>query len=248
MRTNRLAAFVVLGVALILTGCAQKAPLVPPSYTVPGRLAFDVAQIAVVDNNVVRPAESYGYLDANYEPRLAQAVKQWASERFQAVGQSGQLTVVIKSARFVRVNEPYSGGASTLFHKEHDERRIATIELQINAMKPEDRNFQGHAAVKAMYSTTLMKDADDAERNAAWTRVFQGVMSNLDQETQNAVQKYLSQLVVAAPAVDTSLGGMTPVAAPPMPVQAVPAEAPVIVAPPDSVAAPMALTPDALAH
>ena len=199
----------------LLAACADNPPPPPPqNFVLPPKINLDVQNISLTDRSGPQPASS-PYSSNNFQPTIAQAVRQWAKDRLQAVGANGQAMVIIKDASLVQKAIPYE---HDFFTRQQASKYIAHVAVDI-----ETKGHDGYAIATSEASrfVTLPEDPTSEERQKAYFDVLNGLMRDLGTNLESSMQDHMHDFIIAVPMFDHNTGGSYP----PVPV-AVPSREP----------------------
>jgi hypothetical protein len=158
------------------------------------KISFDVKRISLADRSGYTPPNIFK--DDDFQPSIAEAVKGWAKDHLQAVGQTGQAIVVIKKA-FVSV-QPLStdDGIENWFTRQQTERYTARAEISIEA------NGQPGFAVAdaaASRSVTMPDGPSTAEKHVAYNTLLNGLMKDLQENLVASIHSHMATFIGSAP-------------------------------------------------
>ena len=191
----------------VLAACTTDQPAVPArmDYSLPPKISLDVQSINLVDRNPLQPASS-PYNSNHFEPTIDEAIRQWAKDRLQAVGPSGQAVVIIKDASLTQQGVPHE---TDWFTRQQGNKYLAHAEVDLEA-----KGHEGYALASAQANRfeTLLDNATEAERQAAYYKILNGLMKDLGQNLEASIQTHMHDFVVTAPIFTTPQ--MAPVSTP----------------------------------
>jgi hypothetical protein len=191
---------------LVLAGCASPPPL--PTYPplqftdTQNNLAFNVARIEVVDDYV--PPMSAPHVETQAPLAPATAVRQWASQRLVAAGQSGVLRVHIIDASIVETALPTSAGVEGMVTSEPDRRYQGSLRVRLEYQPGYGPG--SFAEASSTRSIAVSKRATINERNQQLYDLSAGLMGDVDRALQQFVRNSMTNALVG--------GGYRPAAAP----------------------------------
>jgi len=188
---NKLIAAAILLIALTACTADQPAPA-PANYILPPKITLDVQLINLVDRNPIQSAGS-PYNSNNFQPTIDEAIRQWAKDRLQAIGQRGQAVVIIKDASLTQQSIPHD---TDWFTRQQGSKYVAHAEVEIEA-----KGAEGYALASAQASRfeTLPDNPTEAERQAAYFNLLNGLMKDLGQNLEASIQAHMHDFVVTAP-------------------------------------------------
>jgi hypothetical protein len=191
---------------LVLAGCASPPP--PPAYPplqftdTQNNLAFNVARIEVVDDYV--PPMSAPHVETQAPLAPATAVRQWASERLVAAGQSGVLRVHILDASIIEIPLQTSSGVEGMVTNEADRRYQGTLRVRLEYQPGYGTN--SFAEASSTRSIAVSKRSSVNDRNQQLYDLSAGLMGDVDRALQQFVRNSMTNALAG--------GGYRPAAAP----------------------------------
>lgn len=197
---KKLIALVGLSFALVACADGQTTPSVTFSRPMQPKLALDVQTISLTDRTTLQPANS-PYNSNNFSPTIADAIKQWAGDRLQAVGQTGNAIVVIKDATLTAQPIATQSGMESWFTRQQSVKYVGRAEVSIEA---NGRNGFAMADGTAARSVTLPEDPTPAERQDAYTNLLNGLMKDLAQNLDAAIQSHMGGFIMRAPTLGST--------------------------------------------
>jgi hypothetical protein len=213
MKNQSLAVFLTV---LFLSACSSGEPGTPPlklDYSQFGKINLDIQNVTIVDRDAGPSAQS-----VSFQPSIGNAVRQWANDRLQGVGTSGQGIVEIKDANVTALSLATEGGFDNWFKRQQASKYVGHVSVEIEV---KGRGGYGVATAEASRTVTLPEDPSDMERHEAYNRLIEGMMADLNANLDQSIHEHLQDFIITAP---------------------VPAEAP---SPPPSVSVmPMPLSPN----
>jgi hypothetical protein len=183
------------GLLLALTACeTQQAP--PPAHTSaapPPKIALDVQVINLADRSGQQPVSS-PYNSNRFSPTIADAIKQWASDRLQAAGQSGQAIIVIKDASLIAQPMPIKEGIDGWFTRQQGVKYIGRAEVSIEANGRPGFSMADAVATRAV---TLPENPTPIEKQDAYYTMLNGLMKDLGQNLETGIQTHMGSFIVS---------------------------------------------------
>ncbi|MGE3623833.1 MAG: hypothetical protein AB7H77_08190 [Bdellovibrionales bacterium] len=207
MRLSRLAVFF----PLFLAACSNPPVLTPPlEYSRLAKINLDVKDLSFVDRGVDAPPP-WPIVTDQYRPTVTDALRQWASERLQAVGAVGQAAFVVKNAYIAEQSTPSESGWLT---RGQGSKLIAHAEIELDA-----RGNEGYAlaTTNANHFVSLPDNPDSDERKNAYHSLINGLMQNVDKYLEESIQGHMRNFIVTAPVIGSKLPPLSPVTPPPIP-------------------------------
>ena len=187
---------VLLAGLIAVTACAETLPPpTPVAQTLPPKIGFTVQSINLTDRSGLQPSAS-PYNGNHFSPTIADAIKQWASDRLQATGGSGQAIVVIKDATLMSQPLPMEKGISGWFTRQQAEKYTGRADVTIEANGP-----QGFASTDAtaVRSVSLPENATPLERQDAYYTLLNGLMKDLGQNLDAGIQTHMGSFLANPP-------------------------------------------------
>ncbi|NTU76382.1 MAG: hypothetical protein HGA90_00955 [Alphaproteobacteria bacterium] len=193
-------ALLALGLCAALTACASESS--PPSsnldYSSMGKVALDVQDLRVVNRAYATP-QWPPYVGHLHKPYLADAVSRWAADRFQAVGSSGQATIIIKDAGVSEQVLPVSRGYESVIERAQTKKYVGRLDVALEAMSP-DSSRTAIATAHAERYETLPDRPSEAERSAVYRKLLDGLMADMNKNMNQAISQHMGAFVTMAPA------------------------------------------------
>lgn len=162
-------------------------------YMLPSKIVLDVQNINFVDNSPL-PGPNSPYNAHRLEPTIAQAIRQWAVDRLQAGGTSGQAVVVVKDASLTVKTLPMSQSWKDSWFK----RQQAYQYTGHAAVQVELRSGSGYATAtaEATRSVSLPEDPAGAERQDAYITLLNGLMRDLGQNLETVIRQHMQNYIL----------------------------------------------------
>ena len=183
--------------ALLLTGCASDEPRPEPlqlSYRELGPITLNLQNFNIIDRTANTPQRP-PYVGHRFQPTLASAVNRWALDRIQAVGSNGGFaTLIIKEAS---VAERPLATKGELFTREQASKYQGRIEVDIEARAPDGSTAL--ASANAVHAVTLPEEASDAEKYAAYTKLLNSLMANLNRSLESSMRQHMGRFITGQP-------------------------------------------------
>jgi hypothetical protein len=231
MSMNKLLALVGLSFALVSCAEGQTVPTATFNRPMQPKLALDVQTISLTDRTNLQPANS-PYNSNTFSPTISEAVKQWASDSLQAVGQNGNAIVVIKDATLTAQPLTTQSGMESWFTRQQSVKYVGRVEVSLEA---NGANGFAMADGNATRSVTLPEDPTPAERQDAYTNLLNGLMKDLSRNLDSAIRSHMGGFIVRAPVLGSTAvpdagkapTAVAPQAAAPAPQQAAAMQSPV---------------------
>lgn len=180
--------------ALFAVAACQPAPvsytLSPVSFRAQPAINVNVAKINIVED-YTSPAHA-----PNVEHQMtmspAQGVKIWASERLKAVGNSGQLDVVITDAAVKEIKLPLKQGVRGFFTEDQSERYDAALSVTLRLYDGTSSMSRAQGDVNVTRSRTISEKASLADREKLWHDMSIEMVQAYDREAETRLRQYFS--------------------------------------------------------
>ncbi len=194
MIKNAVAAF---SFALLLAACAGDAPPPIASTEKPRlpKIALDVKTVSLADRS---GAQTSSVFKANsFSPTIAEAIKQWAVDRLQAAGQTGNAIVLIKDASLVAqpISVKKDGFFDDLLTRHQGVKYIGHAEVSIEAS---GREGYAMASADATRVLTLPENPTSLEKQEAYYAMLNGLMKDLGEHLDSGIKQHMSSMIVDA--------------------------------------------------
>jgi len=190
-----LLSLVVLG---LLAGCADTVPALHTDIPQGPKINLDVQTVTLADRSQMQSATS-PYTTNNFQPTITEAIRQWAANRFQAVGTGGEAVVIIKDASLSLQPIPHS---NDWFKREQTTKYTAHAEVDIEIKGVGTR--YALASAQASRFETLPENPSELERQNAYTTVLNGLMRDLNQSVENSIREHMQDFVITAPLINNN--------------------------------------------
>ena len=117
---------------------------------------------------------------------LPQAFADWARTRFVATGTTGTMIITISQANVLRKDLPRTDGVKGWFTVDQAERYDArsVVEIKFEGLPQQD----GSGVVNVTRGQTIGENASIQERDQAWNRMSETMLTDLDAATQKLLQ------------------------------------------------------------
>ncbi|MGB9152898.1 MAG: hypothetical protein WCD70_07400 [Alphaproteobacteria bacterium] len=185
-----------IGLILALTACADKPPLViQEARTLPPKIMLNVETISLADRSGPQPANS-PYIANHFTPTIAEAIKKWASDRTQAVGQSGQMVIIIKDASLSVQPLLVEKGFSSWFTRQQGVKYVGHADVSIEAHNP---GGVGMTEATATRSITLPENPTEVEKQNAYYSLLNTIMKDLGGNLESGIGSHMGDFIAGAP-------------------------------------------------
>ncbi|MCL2474422.1 MAG: hypothetical protein FWF23_05960 [Alphaproteobacteria bacterium] len=169
------------------------------------KIGLNVRSVIFTDRSGV----SDFYSGGNFYPTIQQAVKQWAMDHLVAKGQSGSAIFIIKSVSVHSEKMPMETGVSSWIKRQQAEKFVAKVEVAIEA---NDADI-GYAMTEAsaVRAISITEGASLKERQAAYSALLDGLMSDLINNIKAGLSSHLANFMggSAAPVSYNPYSGQT---------------------------------------
>jgi hypothetical protein len=189
---RRTAAFAVMA-SLLGAACTTppESPDFPvPRYTEQPPIKLDVADIRVQQS--YEPPLKAPNVEHLVPLRPADAARQWAQDRLQAVGETGTATLDIVDAAVTQTGVETQGGIGGWLTTEPEARYTASMELAMRIERPSD---SGSARVRGVRGTGVLEGSSIHEREKVVYRLVKNLMDDLDGQMQSTLSESLAKYV-----------------------------------------------------
>lgn len=175
-----------------LAACAEEPVPVQVNYTLPPKMAFDVQTISLIDEaGSLRSSSPYS--TNNFKPQIGEAVQQWAKDRLEATGSSGQMTVIIRDATLSSEALPLETGMNTWFKRQQASKYMARVVVEVSARK--DGEY-AKAVGEAKRWVTLPEDPTPEERRDAYFTLLNGLMKDFGTNIEENIKNHMRSFAV----------------------------------------------------
>jgi len=181
-----------LGVSAVglVSACAGNRDPAPtfPAFSFKERpILLNVAEVTV-DNRYTPLGE--GHLEVDFDVPPAQALTDWAGDRLQAAGTSGQAGVLITEASAIQQSLATAGGISGAFQTDQAWRITVRLAAEIVAQSADGLNT-ARASAQVERSTTLPEDVTFTERRQAYYTLTGDAVREFDKLAQASIDRYM---------------------------------------------------------
>jgi hypothetical protein len=162
-----------------------------PRYTEKPPIKLDVADIRVQQS--YEPPLKAPNVEHLVPLRPADAARQWAQDRLEAVGETGTATLDIVDASVTQKGVETEGGIGGWLTTEPEARYTASMELAMRIERPTD---SGSARVRGVRGTGVLEGSSIHEREKVVYRLVKNLMDDLDGQMQTTLTDSLGTYVV----------------------------------------------------
>ena len=185
------------GLMIVLAACSSQ-PMPPPvavNQIMLPKIAMDVRVISLADRSGLQPTDS-PYNGNHFSPTIADAIKQWASDRLQANGQTGQAIVLVKKASLSAQPLAIKDGIEGWFTREQAMKYVGHAEVSIEA---NGKNGFAVTDASATRAVTLPENPTEKEKQAAYMLLLNGLMKDVGENLEAGIHEHMSNFIAAAP-------------------------------------------------
>ena len=174
-----------------LTGCA-----IPPDRHAFPEITFahlpafklDVAQVEIHNDYSSGDPED---IASEFPEPPARAAAQWAKDRLTGVGQRGQATYAVVSARSTRTPLPRSEGMQAVLSTEQSDRYDLNIKVTLDVGNPILQRT-GTVTAEASRSQTVVENMTLNQREVVLFNLLDETMRDLNGQLEKLIPQYLS--------------------------------------------------------
>lgn len=181
---------------LVLVACSSDPARLKVNSGADEKINIDVKNVIILDRSGLQPADS-PYRTNNFHPTIAEAIKEWAEEHFQAVGTEGDAVFIIKDAKLTAQGLSMQKGMNSWFTRQQERKYNARAEVEMEIKK--GVNSFALASAQATRFETLPEDPSEAEKSNAYVTVLNGLMRDLKQNMDASVKDHLNLYIITAP-------------------------------------------------
>ena len=161
------------------------------------KINLSVLTLNVVDRSTLPSGES-PYVTNNFQPTIAAAARQWATQKLGTTGLEGQAIFVIKDASLIEQALPHE---DSMFERNQASKYTAHVAAEIVVS---GREGQGRVTAEASRYETLPENPTALERQNTYTRILNGLIHDLAAKLRDGIQNNLAPFVVTAPILDAT--------------------------------------------
>jgi len=157
------------------------------------KIALDVKTVSLADRS---GSQTSSVFKANsFSPTIAEAIKQWAVDRLQAAGQTGNAIVIIKDASLVAQPIPVKKDDffDNLFTRPQGMKYIGHAEVAIEAS---GRSGYAMANADATRVLTLPEEPTTLEKQEAYYAMLNGIMKDLGEHLDSGIKQHMSSMIL----------------------------------------------------
>lgn len=182
-----------LSLFFFLAACASSPPpAVKQEADTTPKINLDVLTVVVLDRSNPLVANT-PYTTNNFQPTIANAMRQWATEKLVATGSTGEAIVVIRDASLKAEPIPHS---DSWFTREQASKYVGRAEMEIDISR---RGEHGQVTAEASRFETLPEDPSSIERQNAYTRLLNAVMHDLGANMRSGIHDHLAAFAAPSP-------------------------------------------------
>jgi hypothetical protein len=179
---------------VLLAACSNTPPptvdIPDPNFQALGPIDLEVAELRVT-SDYVPPLEAPN-VDHQFPVTLTQAATDWATERLNPVGRTGNAEFFIEDASVVETELETERGFPGLVNNEveyqYDGRLAVRLLLRNGTAK-------GEVHAEVTRSQTILEDATINERTAAWYAMMDLMMVDLNRELESQIDQHLQNFM-----------------------------------------------------
>lgn len=186
------AALLAFGVAGCSTGEPQPRPMPVLAYQKYPPVRVNVARVEVV--NRFNPGAQPGHIENQMAMPLPNAVQDWASRRFQAMGQDGVLTITIDNASVISESLQRTGGVKGVFTIDQATKFLGAVDVKF-AVTDMSFGTSGSAQVAVKSTRSVAEDTSLQQQDIVLANLTDGLMMELDAATQRVFVEKLPSLM-----------------------------------------------------
>jgi hypothetical protein len=185
--------FLAIALLALLAACASTPPpSVKPEADTSPPVKLDVLTVVVLDRSNTLLADT-PYATNNFEPTIANALRQWATQKFVAVGSTGEAIIVIRDASLKAEPIPHP---DSWFTREQTSKYAGHAEIEIDVSR---RNDHGQVTADAVQVESLPEDPTPVERQNAYYKVLNAVVTEIGANLRGGIHDHLMGFVAAQP-------------------------------------------------
>lgn len=186
-----LALVLALGLSMWLTACetpvkSQKLPDLTFTHLAPIKLNVSKINVVLYYQSPLK-APNVEHL---FPTLPATAIKQWARDRLRAVGDSGEVQLVIVNASAVEKQLLQKKDFSSTFTRQQTKRYDATVEVRLRITS---LLGQGTTLVHATRFATVREDATINKRERAWFDLTEALVRDFDAVMEENIRQHLGR-------------------------------------------------------
>ena len=178
---------------LVLVACADTPPPAVKVETDMGpKINLDVLSVVVLDRTEPLGGRSL-YNTNDFQPTIATAVREWATDKLVATGSTGQAIVVIRDASLKYEVLPHK---DDMFTREQASKYIghAAVEIDVTG-----REGHGQVSADASRFATLPEEPSALERKNAYAKMLNGLTADLAAKLRVGIKDHIGSYVITAP-------------------------------------------------
>lgn len=151
------------------------------------KIKLDVAKITVVEayQNQTTPPN----VDGEFPVPPMQMAAQWARDRLEPVGNSGELIFTIKDASVVEVPLKTSTGLTGLVTVDQAQRYDAHLVVEMSAQNP-DAGTTAASATTVERKRTVAEDITLNEREGVWYKMTEELAVDLNKQLEGGLNQF----------------------------------------------------------
>ncbi len=179
---------------LLTVAACQNAPqsytLAPVSFAREQVIRVNVAKINVVDDTSA--AKSAANIEQKMSMPPSDAMRIWAKERLQAVGQTGSLEITLSDASIKEVSLPVKDGFQGFISDEQSKRYDGSLKATLRLYDGQNAMSRAEGDVAISRSQTINEKATIADREKLWHDMATDMARSFDKEAELRLRQYFS--------------------------------------------------------
>ncbi|MDY0882225.1 hypothetical protein ACFPL7_21795 [Dongia soli] len=182
----------LVSLPLLAAACSSPppAPQLPPlTYNALPPIRLDVAQVQI-DQSYQAPGTA-PHIDHLFPQIPAQVAAQWARDRLQAAGQSGQAVYTVTDASATDTVLPRPQSFSAMLTDEQSNRYDLNIAVRLQVTSG-DGTRHGAVQVSANRSQTVSEKTTPEQREVVWYQLTQQTMNDLNVKLERDIGAHLA--------------------------------------------------------
>ena len=150
-------------------------------------IKLNVAKIEVVSQ--YQPSLKAPNVEHLFPTSPVKALKQWAKDRFRAVGGSGTARLVILNAAAIEVQLQKNTGFTATFTKQQSQRYDLTVRVRLEVT---NGRIRGQTTAHATRFSTIREDASINKRERLWFELTEALVRDFDKAMEENIRRHLA--------------------------------------------------------